>query len=58
LHRDGQYGFATDAGRGPTVIGSGSGASGRQVEAVRMNLRDGSSQHPLIVIRPTNAGPH
>jgi hypothetical protein len=50
LHRDGQYGFAIDSGSGPTVIGSGSGSSGRQFEAVQMNLRDGSNQHQLIVI--------
>jgi hypothetical protein len=50
LHRDGQYGFAIDAGSGPRVLGNGSGSSGRQFEAVQMNLRDGSNQHQLIVI--------
>ena len=53
LHYDAQYGFAVDNGdgQGIKVLGSGSGSSGRQFEAVQMGQSGaGANQNPLNII--------
>ena len=51
-HLDGEYGFAVDYGdgNGIQVLGPGSGGSGRQFEAVRLNPPGGANGSPLRIL--------
>ena len=53
-HRDAQYGFGQDVGNGVTVLGSGSGSSGRQFEAVSIPARTNGQSNAFAVAVFTN----
>jgi hypothetical protein len=53
-HLDAQYGFGADTGSGVSAIGSGSGSSGRQFEAVHIPASGNGGQNSFAVAVFTN----